>query len=255
MNELTTTGQISAQEPSPMQMIGAIVNSPDVTAEKVSLAERIMQMMRQTDADESKKAFVRAFVQMQREMKAVRAQKEVKSEAGKWMYDYAPFEDIRAQADPILVKNGFAVAFDTRIEGERLISIFTLMHEGGYSQSNQFAARLLQTNKMMNGAQADMGTKTLAMRGAFCDGCGIVIDKEGDRQDARVLGGTITAEKVEELKLRVRDRGYNETKFLRHVQAQDFEAINDAGYRRGIEWLDAADVKYPKKHDGPLEEW
>lgn len=241
---LAAVKEETLQEPSPMQMISALVNSPDVTAEKVAIAEKLIAMRREMRADDAKQEFVRAFVKMQREMKAVRAMTVVEIDS-RPVYKFAPFEAIRKQADPILSENGFGVSFDSRIEDDRLISTFTLMHEGGYSQSNSFACRILGTSKMMNVAQADMGTKSYAMRGAFCDGCGIVITKDTDGSDARGLGDTITPEQAEALRKRVRNSSeyVSEVKLLQFAEAKDFEEIREARYRKVIDYLDKADAK------------
>ena len=207
-----------------MQMIGAIVSSPDVTAEKVAIAKELIVMRREMEADEAKKLFFKAFVKMQREMKRVQAVREVRNDKGELMYTFASFDDLRTQADPILEANGFGSCFDTKDTGDRLVSIFTLLHEGGHSQSNQFACRYSGPPKT-SAAQADTSTKTMAMKGAFCDGVGIVITKGTEGVDARALGANISPEDAADLRNRLHAGERDETAFLAWAKGTTFETI------------------------------
>lgn len=143
------------------------------------------------------------------------------------MYTFAAFEDIRKEADPILEAHGFGVCFDTRDAGDRLVSVFTLMHEGGHSKSNEFAVRYSGPPKT-SAAQADASTKTMAMKGAFCDGVGIVIAKYADGADGRVMGDRITPEQAEDFRARLRVLGKDEAAFLSFAQSDSFENITHA---------------------------
>lgn len=208
-----------------MSMIGALVNSESVTMEKVALAEKIISMQREMKADAAKELFFQDFVKMQREMKNIVAKKEVLNDKDKVMYTFASFDDIRKEADPILEKYGFGSAFDTRESGDRIVGIFILIHTGGHSKSNEFAVRYSGPPKT-SVTQQDASSKTMALKGAFCDGLGIVIDKS---EDARILGDKITPEEASELRSRLHAVGRDEAAFLKWAgKSETFEDIPQA---------------------------
>jgi len=227
--EITVKELELARMPEPS--VGALMQqvvSAGITPDTVSVMKDLIAMKNDLEEREARKDFARAFVQMQKEMPSVKAIKAV-MDGDKVRYYFAPFEHIREEARPILTANGFAVSFDTKVEDSRLISFCTLTHEGGHSQTNQFACRYTKPPGTSD-AQGDMSTKSYAMRGAFCDACGIVIDKDTDGDDVRGLGGKVTPQQAESLRKRVRDTESDEARFLKYAGADDFEDIDEARY-------------------------
>lgn len=232
-----------------MQMIAAIVSAPDVTAEKVAIAKELIIMRREMEADEAKKLFAKSFIAMRKDMPQIQALKEVEGR-----YKFAPFEDIRRIADPVLTRHGFAVCFDTKVEENRMISICTLMHEAGHSVSNQFACRFSKPPGT-NDSQGDMATRSYAMRGAFCDAIGIVIDKDTDGTDGRGLGKKISKEQADALADRASVFGPTRVAaLLRFAEAESFEEIYEGALNRTdrelTRWENAAKKKEPAAAPG-----
>lgn len=217
--------QIIKQEPSVGELMQQVIQS-GMTETSVTVMERLIAMRREIRQDEAKEAFSRDYIAMRRDMPQIQATKAVDNR-----YRFAPFEEIREQADPVLARHGFAVRFDTRVEENRLISVCILMHEGGHSERNEFACRYSKPPGT-NDSQGDMATKSYAMRGAFCDCVGIVIDKDSDGSDARGLGAKITPEQAADLQHRVRSAGVDVGKFLEFADADSFENIYESAYPR-----------------------
>ena len=126
------------------------------------------------------------FAKLQSELRSVNATRTVPNKDGSPRYRFAPFEDIMEEVQPVLVANGFSISFNSRfMEGGRMVSICTLRHIGGFSQSNEFAVRIGGGPPGATETQADGAAKTYAKRGALCDALNIVVEHD---DDARMIG-------------------------------------------------------------------
>lgn len=195
-----------------------------VTAENVAAMKELVGLQERMNEKQAEREFAAAFVQLQSEMPKVTATKPVPGKDGSIRYHYAPFEEIMKQVQPLLTRHGFTVTFDTRfIDGGRCVSVCTLMHTGGHSRSNEFAARVGHGPPHASEAQADGAAQTYSKRFALCNALNIVVSGMDD--DARSEGGFITAEQAAELRRRVKATNTSEVKFLGFAQAATFEEI------------------------------
>jgi hypothetical protein len=211
-------------EASPAGMMQAMIKS-GVTAENVAAFTELVKLSEHMEDRSAAKAFAAAFVQLQQDMPRIQAKKAVPNNDGTTRYVFAPYESIMEQVAPYLAKHGFTIAFSTRYDGPRVVKICTLMHAGGHSKSNEFAARIGSGPPKASEAQADGAAGTYAKRFALCDALNIVIDIDSD---ARAEGGTITAEQAKSLRERVRQTASDEAKFLAfalHGRPGTFEDI------------------------------
>lgn len=174
-------------------------------------------------------AFNQAFVRMQAEIPKVQATKAVLDKHGGVKYKIADFEDIDAQARPILQRHGFTVSFS---EGDsqqgKITKICWLRHVGGWKQSNPYTVRIGSGPPGATESQADGSAHSYAKRGALCDALNIIIGHQDE--DARAEGGSITCEQAASLRKRVRESASNEPAFLKFAGAATFEEIPAAKY-------------------------
>jgi hypothetical protein len=105
-----------------------------------------------------------------------------------------------------------------------MVSICTLRHIGGFSQSNEFAVRIGGGPPGATETQADGAAKTYAKRGALCDALNIVVEHD---DDARMIGQPIGKALAEDLEKRVKAVGSDVETFLKYAGASKFEDISD----------------------------
>ncbi len=109
-----------------------------------------------------------------------------------------------------------------------MTKICTVIHKGGHSKSVNFTVRVGKGPPKSSEAQGDGAAATYAQRRALCDAFGIVVDKDSDGADARVVGAFVSQEKAQELHDRVLKCGADIVKFLAFAQAEVFEEIGEA---------------------------
>lgn len=225
MNE---QNQLAVQEPSVATMMQTFIER-GVTAENVAAMKELVGLQERMNAKQAEREFAAAFVQLQSEMPKVTATKPVPGKDGSIRYHYAPFEEIMKQVQPLLTRHGFTVTFDTRfIDGGRCVSVCTLMHTGGHSRSNEFAARVGHGPPHASEAQADGAAQTYSKRFALCNALNIVVSGMDD--DARAEGGFITKEQADDLRRRVKETDSDERRFLSYAQAESYEEIRDSRF-------------------------
>ncbi len=215
-------------EPSVALMLQKVIDG-GITADNVSALESLVGLYDRMQAKNAEREFNQAFAKLQSELRSVNATRTVPNKDGSPRYRFAPFEDIMEEVQPVLVANGFSISFNSRfMEGGRMVSICTLRHVGGFSQSNEFAVRIGGGPPGSTETQADGAAKTYAKRGALCDALNIVVEHSDD--DGRAIGATIGKALAEDLEQRVRNCGADKDAFLKYAGASDFESISDLRY-------------------------
>lgn len=217
--------------------IGAMLQAlteKGVTSDSVAALERLTDLYLKVDAINAKKAFAAAFAALQGEMPSIAASKAVPNSNGSIRYKYAPYEEILYAIAPLLAKHHFAVAFNSRTEGDRVVAICTLTHIGGHSQTNEFAVRIGQGPPGSNTTQADGAAHTYARRGALCNALNIVVEHDTDGRDVRILGNgeCISAEDAAEIEAQVNETNSNIQEFLKFAKASSFATIRRADLPR-----------------------
>lgn len=237
------TGQTNEQEKMNEQLENAITLQPlsvgmmlqglltsvqrgETTPQTVEVLKGMMDLYERNEQRQSERDFAAALTELQGETIRVNATKAVDVKNGVPRYTFAPYSEIMAVVQPMLTKHGFSVTFDTKIDEQRLYSVCTLTHKGGFSRSNQFAVRFSKPPGSSE-AQGDMSTKSYAKRGALCDALNITIDHD---DDARMSGKPIGQALAEDLKARAKACGADEAKLLAFAGAAHYEAIPNDRY-------------------------
>ncbi len=248
MNELTTqsvaTEIQTGQQQVPIAAMFQAVIEKGVTAENAAAIEKLCDLHLKLEAMAASKQFAAAKAQLQSDLRNVQATKAVPDRSGNVKYLFAPFESVMRAIQPRLAPHGFALSFDQElIEGTplRLVSVCTLSHIGGHSESTRFAVRIGSGPPGANESQADGAASTYAKRYALCNMFNIVIDRMDD--DGRLEGDTITAEQADDLRNRLKATGRDEARFLKFAGAATFEEIRSAKLpelNRALETADRA---------------
>ncbi len=225
-------GIISREEGSPEPSVALMLQKViegGITADNVSALESLVGLYDRMQAKNAEREFNQAFAKLQSELMAVNATRQVPNKDGSVRYRFAPYEDIMKTVKPVLIANGFAISFTTRFQdGGRIVSICTLRHVGGFSQSNEFAVRIGGGPPGATETQADGAAKTYAKRGALCDALNIVVEHD---DDARMIGRPIGKALGEDLWRRVNECGADIEAFLKYAGVGSFaDRGSDAFY-------------------------
>ncbi len=210
-------------EPSVAMMLQKVIEG-GITKENVTALESLVGLYDRMQAKNAEREFNQAFAKLQSELRSVNATRTVPNKDGSPRYRFAPFEDIMEEVQPVLVANGFSISFNSRVGDARMVSICTLRHIGGWSQSNEFSVRIGGGPPGATETQADGAAKTYAKRGALCDALNIVVEHD---DDARMIGQSIGKALAGDLEARVTAVGADREAFLKYAGAKDFADISD----------------------------
>ncbi len=239
-------------EPSVALMLQKVIDG-GITADNVSALEALVGLYDRMQAKNAEREFNQAFAKLQSELSSVNATRQVPNKDGSVRYRFAPYEDIMETVKPVLIANGFAISFTTRfMEGGRIVSICTLRHVGGFSQSNEFAVRIGGGPPGSTETQADGAAKTYAKRGALCDALNIVVEHD---DDARMIGQPIGKALAEDLEARVTNVGADREAFLKYAGASSFAEISDERYEMLNGLLNRKEVVKAAREKLSPEEW
>jgi len=209
----------------PYTMMQAMIEK-GVTAENAEAFKIMCQTVREIASDNARREFFSAMAALQAELPNVMATKSIPGKDGMIRSTFAPRDEIMAVLKPCLVKYGFSVSFDGRVEpdGKRLTAICIVAHVGGHSETREFSVRV-SAPPGCSDAQADGSTITYAQRYALCSAFNIVIDHD---TDARIEGGTVSAEVAKELEEAVDATKSDKAAFLKFAEARSFADIREA---------------------------
>src|SRR5258708_221922 len=248
----TPETKLSLSEPSVAMMLQQVIDA-GITSENVSALESLVGLYDRMQLKKSEREFNEAFAKLQSELGSVDATRTVPNKDGTPRYRFAPFEDIMEIVKPVLISNGFSISFNSRfMEGGRMVSICTLRHVGGFSQSNEFAVRIGGGPPGATETQADGAAKTYAKRGALCDALNIVVEHD---DDARMIGTPIGKALAEDLETRVAKVGADRAAFLKYAGADKFEEISDERWPMLDELLSRKEAAKAAREKLSTEEW
>lgn len=221
------SGAVSRPAPTVADMLQTVIDR-GISGESVAVMEKLVGLYERMEDKRAEQQFAQAFVDLQADIPRVQATKAVPNKDGTIRYKFAPFEELMEQVGPMLREHGFTVSFANRVEGNRIVETCTLQHVGGHKRSNDFAVRIGSGPPGSSEAQADGAAASYAKRFALCDALNIVISHMD--QDARIVGGTITAEQAADLRRRVKETGTDESKFLKFAGVYNYEEIPESKY-------------------------
>lgn len=211
-------------EPTIAEMMSAVIEK-GITADSVSVMEKMMELKERMDDKAAERAFTAAFVALQSDLPVIVASSTIQNR-GK----YERFEDLMHAVGPLLIKHGFTVSFSMDCNDNRILETCHLKHVAGHSQSNSFAVR---AGKGDTDTQADCKAATTAKRYAFMNALNLVVRQDAlqdESGDAAVIGAPISFEQVQTLRELVKDTGSDESKFLAFAQVARYEDIGTSVY-------------------------
>jgi len=104
---------------------------------------------------------------------------------GSYGYTFADLPAIARAVDPVLARHGLTYTFDSRVEGDKIVTTCTLRHTGGHSIVSSFAVPT-DSRAGMSPAQKFASASTFARRYALVQVLGLTTcdpDDDGAAQD------------------------------------------------------------------------
>ena len=222
-----------APQPSPAELIRAVIDK-GLTAEGVSVIERLVALQEHINDKDAEKQFAVAKAALQGELGTFNATKDVpgKNKAGQEIvkYSYLPFDEIMRRVQPLLVKHGFSLSFSTDMRESRIVQTCTLTHAAGHHRDYLAFVRAGAGPYGATETQADGAAMTYAKRYALCNALNIVVERDTDGADARNEGAPISFEQAETLREMVRDTRADEAAFLKFAGAATYAEIGANRY-------------------------
>lgn len=135
-------------EPGPANFLAVIMTAATDPRCDVGKMQALLNMQREVEDRESKKAFNRAFIALQEELPSIRRDGKIEireknaqgsREGGRVPQStpYATFNNIMKTIKPLLTKHGFALSFSTEPAGERLL-VNGLLEGHGHARTTSF---------------------------------------------------------------------------------------------------------------------
>lgn len=214
----------TGQQQVPIAAMFQAVIEKGVTAENAAAIEKLCDLHLKLEAIAARKSYARAMAAMQAELPLVIKTTHVAFK--QTSFSYAKYEDIMRAIKPLLEKYGFSITSAQKIEGPLLISIVTISHVEGHSETTEFAVRH-SVGIGQDLAVIDTMDSTRSRRHALKRALNLIeIGEEDD--DARNVGQVITAKQAADLRERLKNTGHEEARFLKFAGADTFETIRSA---------------------------
>lgn len=175
MNQIATTGNsvpALTQGETILSVIERVAMNPEADIEKM---KALMEMKKDFDREENRKAYAVAFVKMQPEIPIIKHNRS--GDNNKWTY--ADFAAIDREIGDTLKAGGFGYYF-TQDDGEKDITITChLVHSSGHTEHGSIKLPY-DTTGSKNATQARNSTVSYGKRITLCSLLGITTEKDDD---------------------------------------------------------------------------
>ncbi|HXG17890.1 MAG TPA: ERF family protein [Methylomirabilota bacterium] len=199
-------------------------------------AEGIVKLAEVYERMEQKRAeseFAEALLAFQAECPIIIKRSEVSfptRNGGQFQAKYARFDQIVAEVKPLLLKHGFAFAFNTQIKGKEVTSVCILTHRCGHKTETTFSAPVDPAPKISE-AHATASAVTFAQRYAFQLALGIVSGLADD-DGKRGFVGAISEEQRAVLQSLIDEVKPNMEQFWKYAGVQQLEDLPARDFAR-----------------------
>ncbi len=225
---------LAVQEVQPanlLSIIDRVVGSGEMTAEKVSVLERLLAMQMTIRGEERVAAFANDLAALQAELPQIQKDGRIMVK-GQLRSTYALTEDIDAAIRPLLSKYGFSFTFDSESkDGKTFTLSCKMLHKMGHSEvkslllpldSSDFRSAIQSVNSTVTNGKRILRAMHLNLieRGKDDDGQG------GDKK--------ITDEQAKDLQCLMEDVKQDVPKFLKYFQIDRVSDLPAREYRGAV---------------------
>jgi len=161
------TKEIEIRRPSTPSDLLAMAVDKDLDIDKLG---KLMELQRQWQADQDRKAFFEALAKFQSRCPEIRKNKSVAF--GETKYQYAPLSDIERQIKELLFECGLTKRWETKEDGEKLVVTCIITHTSGHKEQSTMSAKADESGKK-NAIQARASSITYMQRYTLIGALGI----------------------------------------------------------------------------------
>lgn len=174
--------------------LAEMVRDPAIDATKL---ETLLRIQRELIADQAREAFQQAFIRLKPALPQINRNGRVLTNSGKLLYRYTKYEDLDAAITPVLNAHGFAISFETVVNGANTVVTGTLMHDGGHGKTSSMVLKP-DPGQNRNNLQSDGSGLSYAQR--YLTMLLLNLARKGMDDDGTGFGSRpISAEQKEEL--------------------------------------------------------
>jgi ERF superfamily len=236
------TTEVARREPTTMELIGQIANSPNFDASKMDVVERLVALKERTDAQERKNAYAAAMAALQAELPQIDKHGKIyERDSNKVRSTFARIEDIDQQIRPYLAKHGFCFSYDSQPapgSGGEIRFLGTMTHSAGHSETKQIDLPI-DTGGAKSKVQERSSTLSVGIRQLLRMHLNLImrdVDVDGDGNAELATAREVAT--IKELLAKI-DSPEAEAKFLTWVKASRFEEIQRRDVPRALSFLRA----------------
>ena len=238
---VATAGDVQDMGSGILTVIARAAADPNVDIDKL---ERLLQMQERVLAREAKAAFTASLAKMQPLLPVVEEHGGIKDRSGNIQSRYALWEDINDAIKPILAEHGFALAFKTRIDGEKVVVTGVLSHTGGHSEQTELGLPC-DTSGSKNAVQAVGSSTSYGKRYTALALLNLTSRGEDDNGAAGGGTGSITREQFDELEKLADEVGADKVRLAKYLNV---ESLRDLPIRRLADAKKAIEAKRGKSN-------
>lgn len=224
MNDLAETNGVT----NPLVLLKSAIDKgiePQKLGELMSLAER-------WEKNRAADKFAQSLTNFQAECPTVFKRRETGGDA-KFKYAFASYDDIMAEAKPLLSLHGIVVTFSTDPAGEKGIKITCHIRVGTHVEDTTLTVPIPAMS--VNDTQRFGAALSYAKRYAFCAALNIVVTDEDD--DGARLMDTLTPEEVSQINALLKEKAADTKRFLEWAEADSVEDILREKFAKAVDML------------------
>lgn len=159
----------------------------------IDVIERLAALQEKAIAKEAEQSFFRALHLAQEEVPPIEPNKQVKTNSGKVMFDYASYEQLDKVLRPIYIKYGMAISFSgAEAPAGKVRVLCCVSHRDGHAERYQLDLAIDQGAAQLTKTDAELGAQSKAKRRILRNIFNIVDDLE-DEQNVATNGEVMQA--------------------------------------------------------------
>ncbi len=160
--------------------VSALIEKAVDSKAAVEVLKELHALHKSVQADAARDAFFEAMRQFKARSQPITKRGTVKDMGGGRLYSYAPIDDIEAAIAPLCESLGFSHRFDCDTDAKPgfVISICTITHVSGHSESSRVLLPIGAKNKAMDDTKVYAAALTFANRRALQNAYGLVLAGE-----------------------------------------------------------------------------
>lgn len=131
----------------------------------IDVIERLSALQEKAEAKSAEQSFFRALHAAQEEVPAIEPNKQVKTNSGKLMYQYASYEQLDKALRPIYIKHGMGISFSgAEAPAGKVRVLCCVSHRDGHAERYQLDLAIDQGAAQLTKTDAELAAQSKAKR-------------------------------------------------------------------------------------------